>query len=99
MSGEFTGHGTQSASAAAKVAYDEAQARYDELRAANPEKYRRRVPARFVPNYLAAVDGTASARQAIKAFCAECCGYDREAVATCPAQACPLWRYRPWRPR
>jgi hypothetical protein len=38
----------------------------------------------------------ASPRQAIKAFCAECVGYDRDAVAGCTACACPLWRYRPY---
>lgn len=37
----------------------------------------------------------ASPRKAIKAFCAECVGYDRESVAGCTAYACPLWRYRP----
>lgn len=37
----------------------------------------------------------ASPRAAIKAFCAECQGYDRDAVAGCTAYACPLWRYRP----
>jgi hypothetical protein len=40
--------------------------------------------------------GEASPRQAIKMQCAECTGYDRAAVAECPARACPLWRYRPW---
>ena len=38
----------------------------------------------------------ASPRQAIKAFCAECVGYDRTAVTQCTAYACPLWRYRPY---
>lgn len=37
----------------------------------------------------------ASPRQAIKAFCHECQGYDRDGVAGCTAYACPLWRYRP----
>jgi hypothetical protein len=37
----------------------------------------------------------ASPRAAIKAFCAECVGYDRLAVTECTAYACPLWRYRP----
>jgi hypothetical protein len=32
----------------------------------------------------------ASPRQAIKAFCEECVGYDRAAVAACTAYACPL---------
>ena len=35
-------------------------------------------------------------RQAIKAFCQECAGYERRAVTGCTAYACPLWRYRPY---
>lgn len=41
-------------------------------------------------------DKKASPRAAIKAFCTECVGYDRLAVAGCTAYACPLWRYRPY---
>jgi len=40
--------------------------------------------------------GKASPRSAIKAFCLECVGFDRSAVAECTAYACPLWRYRPY---
>lgn len=36
-----------------------------------------------------------SLRQAIKAFCVECVGYDRDAAVRCTAYACPLWAYRP----
>jgi hypothetical protein len=39
----------------------------------------------------------ASPRQAVKAFCHECCGYDRAAIAECAASACPLWNYRPYK--
>ena len=49
--------------------------------------------------YIRAASGVASPRQAIKAFCYECCGYDRHAVTTCPARVCPLWPYRPGRRR
>ena len=45
--------------------------------------------------YRRAVTGK-SLRAGVTAFCAECVGYDREAVRTCPAVACPLWRVRPW---
>jgi hypothetical protein len=38
----------------------------------------------------------ASPRQAIKAFCHECCGYDRAAIAECTAWTCPLYEYRPY---
>jgi len=73
-----------------------ASQRYENL--ARDGKARRGVPELQSAAYLRAVDGTASARRAIAAFCHECCGYDREAVATCPARACPLWQYRPYRP-
>jgi hypothetical protein len=35
-------------------------------------------------------------RQAVKAFCQECVGYERRAVTECTAYACPLWRFRPY---
>ncbi|PZX30855.1 hypothetical protein C7416_103588 [Cupriavidus phytorum] len=40
-------------------------------------------------------DGTASPRQAIKAFCIACVGERRKDVANCTCYACPLYRYRP----
>jgi hypothetical protein len=43
-----------------------------------------------------AYEGNASPRQAIKAFCLQCTGYDREAVRKCTAPACPLFAYRPF---
>jgi hypothetical protein len=43
--------------------------------------------------------GGKSLRAAITAQCSECVGYDREAVRTCPAVACPLWKVRPWQGR
>jgi hypothetical protein len=46
--------------------------------------------------YLRAAEGTASPREAIKAFCLECVGYKRVEVRRCTATACPLWAYRPW---
>jgi hypothetical protein len=33
---------------------------------------------------------------AIKSFCAECCGYDRKAVAECTDTGCPLFNHRPY---
>ena len=58
--------------------------------AAMPESHR--------GTYQRAVTGK-SLRAAVTAFCAECVGYDREAVRTCPAVACPLWSVRPWQQR
>jgi hypothetical protein len=39
---------------------------------------------------------TTSRSSAIKAFCQECCNYDRAAVRDCTAQACPLYAFRPY---
>ena len=47
--------------------------------------------------YLKAARGKASPRAAIKAFCLECVGWNRQEVARCTATACPLWTYRPWK--
>jgi len=49
--------------------------------------------ARFL--YEQAASGEASGREAIKVFCIECMGYDREAVKECTSETCPLWMYRP----
>ena len=37
-----------------------------------------------------------SPRQAIRAFCLECNGYEREAITVCSATACPLFFFRPF---
>jgi hypothetical protein len=39
--------------------------------------------------------GTASPRQAIKAFCLTCTNYDRDEITCCPVWLCPLHAYRP----
>lgn len=38
----------------------------------------------------------ASPRQAIKAQCLECMGFDRKGIAGCTSYACSLWEYRPF---
>ena len=43
-----------------------------------------------------AFDGSASPRQAIKAKCLECLGFDRKAITDCTGYSCPLWAYRPF---
>ncbi len=43
-----------------------------------------------------ALTGTASPRQAIRAKCLDCCGFDRNEVRNCPAVRCPLHGYRPF---
>jgi hypothetical protein len=39
--------------------------------------------------------GTASPRQAIKAFCLACTHYNRDEITHCPVWRCPLHAYRP----
>ena len=40
--------------------------------------------------------GKCSPRAAIKAQCAECNGFDRDAIRECSCVACPLWMFRPY---
>ncbi len=64
-------------------------------RAAAISKRARDVPQAARKNYRQAAAGIASPRQAIKAFCMECQGWDRREIPKCTAWACPLWAYRP----
>lgn len=40
--------------------------------------------------------GKPSRKGAVKAFCLECIGFERQAITECTAYACPLWRFRPY---
>lgn len=40
--------------------------------------------------------GKASPRAAIKGQCAECQGFDRQAITDCTCYGCPLWMFRPY---
>lgn len=42
--------------------------------------------------------GDCSPRQAIKAQCLICVGYDRDSVTNCTGFSCPLWSFRPYQP-
>lgn len=53
-------------------------------------------PATYRGQLARCYDKKASARMAVRAFCLECVGYERQAVAECVAWACPLWEYRPF---
>ena len=57
------------------------------------------VPAASRPGYIRATTGKASPRQAIKAQCLQCMGYDRAGIAACTGFTCPLWDYRPFQTR
>ena len=58
------------------------------------------IPDRYKLVYLrallSAVTGRGSMRQAIKAHCLECCGWQRNEVRGCTSVKCPLWDYRPY---
>lgn len=41
-------------------------------------------------------NGKCSPRAAIKAFCLQCVGYNRQDVTNCTALGCPLHQYRPF---
>lgn len=52
--------------------------------------------AMFRPVMEKAYSGDASPRNAIKAKCLECTGFDREVIRSCTGYSCPLWAYRPY---
>jgi hypothetical protein len=57
------------------------------------------IPAvRFRRLFRQVRSGKAPPRQAIKATCAECCGFEDvgERVRNCHSFQCPLWLYRPF---
>ncbi len=56
-----------------------------------------RVPVSARRTYRLAVEGR-SFRAAVKAFCHECVGWQRQEVTLCTSLACPLWAVRPFQP-
>ena len=54
-------------------------------------------PQSFRKLLTRAMSGKCSPRAAIKAQCAECSGFDREAINDCTSFACALWAFRPYR--
>lgn len=54
------------------------------------------IPKKYRANFLSAVNGKASPRNAIKAFCLECFGYNGAEVKRCETWNCPLNMYRPY---
>lgn len=55
-------------------------------------------PATYRGQLARCYDKRISARMAVRAFCMECVGYERQAVTECAAYACPIWEYRPFQP-
>jgi len=68
----------------------------DPSRRASVDKRLKQMPVSRRNGYLRAVNGTASAKQAIKAHCLECVGWVGSEVTHCTARACPLYAYRPF---
>lgn len=56
-----------------------------------------KMPKVYRNSYLSAVSGKATPRNAIKAFCIECMGYNRAEVSKCSTIDCPLNLYRPYK--
>ncbi|MCJ7776854.1 MAG: hypothetical protein MUP16_00850 [Sedimentisphaerales bacterium] len=54
------------------------------------------IPESQLEIYLRATKGKNRAA-GVKAFCYQCCGYEREEVKLCTDLGCPLWMYRPGR--
>lgn len=59
------------------------------------EKKLKEVPVKAKILTRKALEGKASPRGAIKAFCLECVGYERKEIIFCTAPCCPLYEYRP----
>jgi hypothetical protein len=57
---------------------------------------RRDIPISMRATYDKAMTGK-SRTAAVRAFCQECCGYERFQVSLCTDTGCPLYRYRPYR--
>jgi len=55
------------------------------------------VPAKYRKLISRAKEGTVSPRQAIKAKCIECCGFDIKTAQDCRVPSCPLYEYNPYR--
>jgi len=51
------------------------------------------MPPKYRGIYKRAMTGK-SRKAALRAFCLECCGWQRVEVARCTAPACPLFPYR-----
>ena len=43
-----------------------------------------------------AYEGTGGRKNAVKAMCLHCTGFDRETVRNCTGFSCPLWAWRPF---
>lgn len=60
------------------------------------EKVVRSAPESVKGTLTRAFSGDSSPRQAIKAMCLTCVGYERKQIENCTGWSCPLWAYRPY---
>jgi hypothetical protein len=67
-----------------------------ELIAAKRARRIETAPQSFRKLLARAMSGKCAPRMAIRAQCAECIGFDRQAISDCTAYACPLWHFRPY---
>jgi hypothetical protein len=51
----------------------------------------RQMPVTYRRLYIRALRGEGGAKAAIRAFCLECVGWQREFAVTCSTRACHLW--------
>jgi hypothetical protein len=54
------------------------------------------IPSRYRAGYLTSMRGEGSPREAIKAMCLQCIGYDPKEITRCTSTACPLYAFRPF---
>lgn len=62
---------------------------------ASIDKIKSQIPIKYQKQYIKAVNGELSPRQAIKINCLECVGWRRSEVTLCTDKTCPLYKYRP----
>lgn len=65
-------------------------------RAASAADFIESAPSKFRGVVVRAINGTASPREAIRAACLACVGFESSAVRSCTSGTCPLWTYRPY---
>lgn len=70
----------------------------DNIRAERIRKHRSDIPKIYRRTYDRAMQGK-SHKSAVKAFCLECCGWQKEEVRHCTSLACSLYPYRPYKER
>ena len=61
-------------------------------------RYAQNIPSKYQQVYLRAATGKSSPREAIKAKCLDCVGYEEPSnrIRACSAKTCPVWQFRPY---